>query len=64
MQLGLSDADFVKWNAEELEYLQSLTVETEDDVEKMIYVEALETSARLEQVFLNLIYAYETNFNQ
>ncbi|KAG1904241.1 uncharacterized protein F5891DRAFT_920274, partial [Suillus fuscotomentosus] len=49
VQLGLSDTDFVKWNAEESEYLQSLTVETKDDVEKMIYVEALETLARLEQ---------------
>ncbi|KAG1876360.1 hypothetical protein F4604DRAFT_1880665 [Suillus subluteus] len=44
-QLGLTDADFEKWNAKELEYLQTLTIETEEDVEKMTYVEALESLA-------------------
>ncbi|KAG1813901.1 uncharacterized protein BJ212DRAFT_1447699 [Suillus subaureus] len=42
-QLSLTDVDFEKWNTEELEYLQALTIETEEDVEKMTYVEALES---------------------
>ncbi|KAG1869624.1 hypothetical protein F4604DRAFT_1881480 [Suillus subluteus] len=47
-QLGLTTADFEKWNAEELEYLQTLTIETEEDVEKMTYIEALESLASAE----------------
>ncbi|KAG0697415.1 hypothetical protein DFH29DRAFT_946408 [Suillus ampliporus] len=50
-QLGLTDTDFEKWNTEELEYLQTLTIETEEDVEKMTYVEALESLASAEAVY-------------
>ncbi|KAG1724504.1 uncharacterized protein EDB91DRAFT_1239971 [Suillus paluster] len=49
-QLGLTDTDFEKWNTEELEYLQTLTIETEEDVEKMTYVEALESLASAESL--------------
>lgn len=39
---GLADEDFVKWREEELQYLQSLQVEPEYDVQVVAYVEALE----------------------
>ncbi|OAX36990.1 hypothetical protein K503DRAFT_647944, partial [Rhizopogon vinicolor AM-OR11-026] len=51
VQLRLTDADFEKWNAEELEYLQTLATETEDDIEKMTYVEALESLAHAEVTY-------------
>ncbi|KAG1849410.1 hypothetical protein F4604DRAFT_1687444 [Suillus subluteus] len=48
VQLGLTDTDFERWNSEELEYLQTLAIETEEDIEKMTYVEALESLASAE----------------
>ncbi|KAG1884158.1 hypothetical protein F4604DRAFT_1920002 [Suillus subluteus] len=48
VQLGLTDTDFERWNSEELEYLQTLAIETEEDIKKMTYIEALESLASAE----------------
>ncbi|KAG1732925.1 uncharacterized protein EDB91DRAFT_1238702 [Suillus paluster] len=42
-QLDLTDADFHRWNIEELEYLESLASEVEYDPQKTAYVEALQS---------------------
>ncbi|KAG1811307.1 hypothetical protein EV424DRAFT_1349695 [Suillus variegatus] len=43
VQLDLTDADFRRWNVEELEYLESLANEVEYDPQQMAYVEALQS---------------------
>ncbi|KIJ60975.1 hypothetical protein HYDPIDRAFT_177248 [Hydnomerulius pinastri MD-312] len=47
-QLQIQDTDFERWNVEELEYLNSLSVESEDKVQNAVYVEALESLAHAE----------------
>lgn len=47
-QLDLSDADFERWNIEELQYLEALAAEPEYDPEKIAYVEALQSLAKAE----------------
>ncbi|KAG1800058.1 hypothetical protein EV424DRAFT_1587758, partial [Suillus variegatus] len=47
-QLDLLDADFERWNIEELQYLKALAAEPEYDPEKIAYVEALQSLAKAE----------------
>ncbi|KAG1871676.1 hypothetical protein F4604DRAFT_1881103 [Suillus subluteus] len=56
VQLGLTDTDFERWNSKELEYLQTLAIETEEDIEKMTYVEALESLASAEAKYGSVIF--------
>ncbi|KAG1756913.1 uncharacterized protein EDB91DRAFT_1233596 [Suillus paluster] len=42
-QLGISDADFKCWNAEEAEYLENLKREPDFDIQSTAYVEALQS---------------------
>jgi len=48
LALKVADADFERWNAEELEFLETLAAESEDDIEAMTYVEALQSLAKAE----------------
>lgn len=45
---GFEDADFIKWHAEQLEYLTNLKDEPETDILKIEYVEALERLKKAE----------------
>ncbi|KAG2108835.1 hypothetical protein BD769DRAFT_1630507 [Suillus cothurnatus] len=47
-QLKITDADFERWNIEELEYLQRLSTEQEYDPQKIAYVEALQSLTKAE----------------
>ncbi|KAG2121555.1 hypothetical protein BD769DRAFT_1629407 [Suillus cothurnatus] len=47
-QLKITDADFERWNIEELEYLQHLSTEQEYDPQKIAYVEALQSLTKAE----------------
>ncbi|KAG1880023.1 hypothetical protein F4604DRAFT_1679156 [Suillus subluteus] len=49
--LNISDGDFKHWNIEELEFLETLTEETDEDVEAMTYVEALQSLAKAEAAY-------------
>ncbi|KAG1892237.1 hypothetical protein F4604DRAFT_1875645 [Suillus subluteus] len=49
--LNISDGDFKRWNIEELELLETLTEETDEDVEAMTYVEALQSLAKAEAAY-------------
>ncbi|KAG1884380.1 hypothetical protein F4604DRAFT_1677018 [Suillus subluteus] len=53
-QLKISDADFKRWNIEELEYLQRLSIEQEYDPQKIVYVEALQSLTKAEYAFYNI----------
>ncbi|KAG2075507.1 hypothetical protein BDR04DRAFT_1005951, partial [Suillus decipiens] len=46
LALNISDEDFEHWNMEEFEFLETLTEETDEDVEVMTYVEALQSLAK------------------
>jgi hypothetical protein len=48
---GLADEDFVKWKEEESQYLRSLRLEPEYDMQVVAYVEALEAVKKAQQVF-------------
>jgi hypothetical protein len=48
LALNISDEDFERWNMEEFEFLETLTEETDEDVEAMTYVEALQSLAKAE----------------
>ncbi|KAG1853525.1 hypothetical protein F4604DRAFT_1686334 [Suillus subluteus] len=49
--LNISDGDFKRWNIEELEFLETLTEETDEDVEAMTYVEALQSLTKAEAAY-------------
>ncbi|KAG1785797.1 uncharacterized protein HD556DRAFT_1456348 [Suillus plorans] len=51
LALNISDGDFERWNMEELEFLETLTEETEEDIEAMTYVEALRSLAKAEAAY-------------
>jgi len=53
-QLKITDADFERWNIEELEYLQRLSTEQEYDPQKIAYVEALQSLTKAEYAFHNI----------
>ncbi|KAG1838896.1 hypothetical protein DFJ58DRAFT_668114, partial [Suillus subalutaceus] len=53
-QLKITDTDFERWNIEELEYLQRLSIEQEYDPQKIAYVEALQLLSKAEYVFYNI----------
>jgi len=44
--LKITDADFERWNTEELEFLENMAEESDEDIESMAYVEALESLTR------------------
>lgn len=48
LALKITDADFERWNTEELEFLETLTEESEEDFEAMTYVEALRSLTKAE----------------
>ncbi|KAG0692671.1 hypothetical protein DFH29DRAFT_882163 [Suillus ampliporus] len=65
-QLDLTDADFHRWNVEELEYLESLASEVEYDPQKTAYVEALQSLMMADficEVFLGLNMVVSLRFN-
>ncbi|KAG2087255.1 uncharacterized protein F5147DRAFT_588159 [Suillus discolor] len=49
--LNISDEDFERWNMEEFKFLETLTEETDEDVEAMTYVEALQSLAKAEAAY-------------
>ncbi|KAG0692050.1 hypothetical protein DFH29DRAFT_1052446 [Suillus ampliporus] len=49
--LKISDGDFERWNMEELEFLESLTEETEEDIDAMTYVDALQSLTKAEAAY-------------
>ncbi|KAG1852223.1 hypothetical protein F4604DRAFT_1933797 [Suillus subluteus] len=53
LKLGLkiTDADFERWNAEELDFLENLAEESDEDIEAMAYVEALESLMRAQAAY-------------
>ncbi|KAG1751317.1 uncharacterized protein EDB91DRAFT_1078128 [Suillus paluster] len=51
LALKISDGDFERWNMEELEFLESLTEETEEDIDAMTYVDALQSLTRAEAAY-------------
>jgi hypothetical protein len=46
LALKITDADFERWNTEELEFLENVAEESDEDIEAMAYVEALESLTR------------------
>ncbi|KAG1791474.1 hypothetical protein EV424DRAFT_1475992 [Suillus variegatus] len=48
IQLKIVDTDFEHWNIEELEYLESLSMEQEYDPQKIAYAEALQSLTKAE----------------
>jgi hypothetical protein len=46
LALKITDADFECWNTEELEFLENVAEESDEDIEAMAYVEALESLTR------------------
>ena len=46
LALKITDADFERWNTEELEFLENMAEESDEDIEAMAYVEALESLTR------------------
>ncbi|KAG2120417.1 uncharacterized protein F5147DRAFT_785148 [Suillus discolor] len=50
-QLGISDAEFEHWNAEEAEYLENLKREPDFDIQSTAYVEALQALSVAEAMY-------------
>ncbi|KAG1791119.1 uncharacterized protein HD556DRAFT_1445641 [Suillus plorans] len=51
LALKITDVDFEHWNAEELDFLESMAEESDEDVEAMAYVEALESLMRAQAAY-------------
>ncbi|KAG2341415.1 hypothetical protein BDR05DRAFT_1001795 [Suillus weaverae] len=51
LALKITDADFERWNTEELEFLENVAEESDEDIEAMAYVEALESLTRAQAAY-------------